>query len=170
MWRDQPLLGASHGARVLLETTLIMWDPEPTLPNLQFPAGRQTGPWGVRLQVPTRALPGAGQQAPGSNCHVDWLLSKRSSTASSLGLQRPLDNGSWTPRGDRGPAKCGRGPGGQHLTCWAGTTLLRPYKSNPVPPKQSSCGRGRAQPQRHSTVSVPRRQCAHFPGRGSLWR
>ena len=68
MWRDQPLLGAGHRAWIPLETALIMWDPELTLPNLQFPAGRQTGPWGVRLQVPTRALPGAGQQAPGSNC------------------------------------------------------------------------------------------------------
>lgn len=43
------------------------------------------------------------------------------------------------------PAKCGRGPGGQHLTCWAGSTLLRPCVEPPSPQQSSpdgTAGRG----------------------------
>lgn len=53
------LLGAGHRAQIPLGTALTTWDPEPTLPNLQFPTRQRRRPRGVRRRVPTQALPGA---------------------------------------------------------------------------------------------------------------
>ena len=68
------LLGAGHSAQIPLGTALTMWDPQPTLPNLQFPSRQWRRPRGVRLESPHRPCL---EQTAG----VDQPLSKSSSTA-----------------------------------------------------------------------------------------